>query len=69
MAKSPVAMKALSIRQPWAYAIFHMGKSVMPRSAMRTFRGQPSVTFYSSVQYKRPLGWQSKGLCLNSWDR
>lgn len=33
-------MKALSIRQPWAYAILHLGKDVENRRWATSFRGR-----------------------------
>ena len=36
-------MKALSIRQPWAFAIFHMGKDVENRSWPTRFQGRIAV--------------------------
>ena len=36
-------MKALSIRQPWAYAIFHLSKDVENRSWPTRYRGRKAV--------------------------
>jgi hypothetical protein len=36
-------MKALSVRQPWPHAIFHMGKDVENRSWPTRFRGRIAV--------------------------
>lgn len=43
MANSPRTMKALSIRQPWAYAIFHLGKDVENRSWRTHYLGRIAI--------------------------
>ena len=43
MPTSPLTMKALSVRQPWAYAIFHLGKDVENRTWPTPYRSRIAV--------------------------
>ena len=43
-------MKALSIRQPWAYAVFRLGKNVENRSWPTRYRGRIAVHVAKRVE-------------------
>ena len=47
-------MKALSVRQPWAHAIFALGKDVENRSRRTSYRGE----FLIHASLKLDKGWQ-----------
>ena len=44
-------MKALSVKQPWVYAILHEGKDIENRSWQRSFRGW--LALHASAQPRR----------------
>lgn len=50
-------MKAISIQQPWAWAILHAGKDVENRSWSTTYRGEVAVhATRMQTDYKLPAG-------------
>src|SRR5450432_4006475 len=65
-------MKALSIHQPWAWAILHAGKSVENRSWRTCHRG-PLLVHASksraSYDAQDPAAWLERyGVALPAWD-
>src|SRR5450432_4191665 len=65
-------MKALSIHQPWAWAILHAGKGVENRSWPTRYRG-PLLVHASksraSYEEQEPAAWLERyGIALPAWD-
>lgn len=60
-------MKALSIRQPWAYAILHLGKTIENRDWYSSYRGPLLIHASKGVtrhEYASALWWMAhRSLC------
>jgi hypothetical protein len=57
-------MKALSIRQPWAWMIFHAGKEIENRTWKTYFRGR--VLIHASKHYS-PKEWKAAEVFANAF--
>jgi transposase InsO family protein len=60
-------LRALSIRQPWAHAILHLGKEVENRPMLRNYRGRILIQANKTITdderaAARKLGLDSDGL-------